>query len=106
MDESAGPGEVDCCLEQATSASALMHRRTRLRFIRVTSLYFGNAAAAPLQCRVGLNEQSQEAFHRSGRRGADNAPPAALDQRGSYFLAAARFFFFAGSFGRDLPKEP
>jgi hypothetical protein len=23
-----------------------------------------------------------------------------------YFLAAARFFFFAGSFGRDLPNEP
>jgi hypothetical protein len=25
---------------------------------------------------------------------------------GDYFLAAMRFFFLAGSFGRDLPKEP
>ena len=33
VDESAGPGEVDCCLEQATSASALMHSKIRLRFI-------------------------------------------------------------------------
>ena len=33
VDESAGPGEVDCCLEQATSASALMHNRIRLRFM-------------------------------------------------------------------------
>jgi len=24
----------------------------------------------------------------------------------SYFLAATRFFFFAGSFGRVLPNEP
>ena len=24
----------------------------------------------------------------------------------AYFLAAARFFFFAGSFARVLPKEP
>ena len=39
--ESAGPGEVDCCLEQAAKASALIHRRRRLRFIDITSLYVG-----------------------------------------------------------------
>ena len=33
VDESAGPGEVDCCLEQATRAKALMHKRIRLRFM-------------------------------------------------------------------------
>jgi len=33
--ESAGaPGEVDCCFAQATRASALMHNKRRLRFIR------------------------------------------------------------------------
>lgn len=31
--ESAGPGEVDCCLEQATRARLLMHSKRRLRFI-------------------------------------------------------------------------
>ena len=60
-----------------------------------------NAAAAPLQCRVGLNVQSQVAFHCS-RDGAEAMPPRAEN----YFLAAMRFFFFAGSFGRDLPNEP
>lgn len=39
--ESAGPGEVDCCLEQAAKASALMHSRIRLRFMWITSLYVG-----------------------------------------------------------------
>ena len=33
VDESAGPGEVDCCLAQAASASALMHSKRRVRFI-------------------------------------------------------------------------
>ena len=33
VDESAGPGEVDCCLEQAARANALMHKRIRLRFM-------------------------------------------------------------------------
>jgi hypothetical protein len=41
-DESAGAlGEVDCCLEQATMAKALMHNKRRLRFIRITSLCVG-----------------------------------------------------------------
>ena len=85
--ESAGPGEVDCCFEQAAKASALRHSTRRLRFIRSPHCMSSvKAAAAPLQCRVELNVQSQEAFH--------------------YFLAARRFFFLAGSLGRVLPKEP
>jgi hypothetical protein len=41
-DESAGAlGEVDCCLEQATMARALMHNKRRLRFIEITSLCVG-----------------------------------------------------------------
>jgi len=32
-------GDVDCCFEQATIASALKHNRRRLRFIEITSLY-------------------------------------------------------------------
>jgi hypothetical protein len=34
VEESAGAlGDVDCCFEQATIASALMHNKRRLRFI-------------------------------------------------------------------------
>jgi hypothetical protein len=101
--ESAGPGEVDCCFEQAAKASALMHRTRRLRFIRSPHCMSSvKAAAAPLQCRVELNVQSQAAFHCSMERGR-----AATPQIGkAYFLAAARFFFLAGSFGRDFPNEP
>jgi hypothetical protein len=41
-DESAGAlGAVDCCLEQAAMARALMHNKRRLRFIRITSLWVG-----------------------------------------------------------------
>jgi hypothetical protein len=32
-------GDVDCCFEQATIASALKHNKRRLRFIEITSLY-------------------------------------------------------------------
>jgi hypothetical protein len=107
VDESAGPGEVDCCLEQATSASALMHSKRRLRCIdHLTVCRRLKAAAAPLQCRVELNAQSQSVFHcskaASARTGAQLRPQAGR----FYFLAAARFFFLAGSFGRLLPKEP
>ena len=108
VDESAGPGEVDCCFEQAARASALMHNKRRLRFIDHLTVCRGTTAAAPLQCRVGLNVQSQVAFHCS-KRGGTYAPgdPRKDPQRTNYFLAAAaRFFFLAGSFGRDLPKEP
>jgi hypothetical protein len=103
VDESAGPGEVDCCFEQATRASALMHNKRRLRFIDHLTVGRGQTAAAPLQCRVGLNVPTQVAFHRSmlypwQARGYDCG--------GNYFLAAMRFFFLAGSFGRDLPNEP
>jgi hypothetical protein len=100
--ESAGPGEVDCCLEQAAKASALMHKRRRLRFIDHLTVYRRvKAAAAPLQCRVELNVQSQAAFHCS----RDSWGAATPRQKG-YFLAAARFFFLAGSFGRLFPNEP
>ena len=89
--ESAGPGEVDCCFEQAARASALMHSRRRLRFIRSPHCMSSvKAAAAPLQCRVELNVPSQEVFR----------------CRTAYFLAAMRFFFLTGSLGRVLPKEP
>jgi hypothetical protein len=101
--ESAGaPGEVDCCFEQATRASALMHNKRRLRFIDHLTVGRGQTAAAPLQCRVGLNVPTQVAFHRSILY-----PRQARGYGGeSYFLAAMRFFFLAGSFGRDLPNEP
>ena len=40
VDESEGAlGDVDCCFEQATIASALRHNKRRLRFIKITSLY-------------------------------------------------------------------
>ncbi|MFL6604582.1 MAG: hypothetical protein ACJ8R9_25055 [Steroidobacteraceae bacterium] len=32
-------GDVDCCFEHATIASALKHNKRRLRFIEITSLY-------------------------------------------------------------------
>jgi hypothetical protein len=37
--------------------------------------------------------------------GAEGVAAPAPEREG-YFLAAMRFFFLAGSFGRDLPKEP
>ena len=37
--------------------------------------------------------------------GAEDVATPAPEQEG-YFLAAIRFFFLAGSLGRDLPNEP
>jgi hypothetical protein len=46
-DESAGElGEVDCCLEQATMARALMHNKRRLRFIDHLTVCRGQTATA------------------------------------------------------------
>ena len=40
VEESEGAlGDVDCCFEHATIASALKHNKRRLRFIKITSLY-------------------------------------------------------------------
>ena len=101
VDESAGPGEVDCCLEQATSARALMHSKIKLRFI-------GHLTVCR-ECRRG-------SFTVPGgtQRTVASAVPLQQEYKGAeatprpkpYFLAAARFFFLAGSFGRVLPKEP
>jgi hypothetical protein len=107
VDESAGPGEVDCCLEQATSASALMHSKIRLRFIghltvcrecRRGSFTVPGGTQRTVASAVPL----QEGRGRQLRPGRD--PQI---EKTSYFLAAAaRFFFLAGSLGRLLPKEP
>jgi hypothetical protein len=60
-------GDVDCCFEHATIASALKHNKRRLRFIEITSLYSylsdRSAAPAHYQHRVNHNAWSQAAFH-------------------------------------------
>jgi hypothetical protein len=66
-------GDVDCCFEHATIASALKHNKSRLRFIEITSLYSylsgclsgGSAHPGPLVAPVGNNAWSQAAFRRS-----------------------------------------
>jgi hypothetical protein len=72
VDESEGAlGDVDCCFEQATIASALRHNKRRLRFIRsphCISVYRpGGARRPPAHCRhpVEHNAWTQAAFRRS-----------------------------------------
>ena len=101
--ESAGAlGEVDCCLEQATMAKALMHNKRRLRFIDHLCVSGSNRLGSVTAPGRGST------FRRKRCSTADSATPASSRscQGGGYFLAAIRFFFLAGSFGRDLPKEP
>jgi hypothetical protein len=69
--ESAGAlGDVDCCFEQATIASALKHTKRRLRFMEITSLYIclsgDSGRPAPIwQAPGGHNVWTQAAFHHS-----------------------------------------
>ena len=128
--ESAGaPGEVDCCFAQATRASALMHNKRRLRFIRSPHCRSGSNRRGSFTVPGGTQRSdasgvpSQHALpqasprlrllpvawegggvDRRQSRGGRALRPA--PRRESYFLAAMRFFFLAGSFGRDLPNEP
>lgn len=105
VDVSAGAlGEVDCCFEHATIASALMHNKRRLRFIDHLTVCRGQTAPAPSQCRVGHNVPSQDPFHCNTTAGKPEV--TAVGRLDRYFFAATRFFFFAGSFGRDLPNDP
>ncbi len=95
-DESAGAlGEVDCCLEQATMATALRQSKRRLRFIRSPHCVSG---VKPPRLRFSAGQGVQRSV-------ASGVPPQ-HSKEGGYFLAAIRFFFLAGSFGRDLPNEP
>jgi hypothetical protein len=108
-DESPGAlGEVDCCLEQATMARALMHNKRRLRFIDHLTVCRGQTATAAFKApgkgsTFRRKRRSAAAFFRPRQ---DRGRQARGGVRGDYFLAAMRFFFLAGSFGRDLPKEP
>ena len=105
VDESAGPGEVDCCLEQATSASALMHSKIRLRFIGHLTV-FRECRRGSFTVPGGTQRTVARGVPLQLRTRGENARPAAPGREKSYFLAAARFFFLAGSLGRLLPKEP
>src|SRR4051812_43358616 len=109
VDESAGPGEVDCCLEQATRAKALMHKRIKLRFMGHLTVYregrrgsFTVPGGTQRTVASGVPLQPRPFMGPSIRGPGARATP----RSGGYFLAAARFFFLAGSFGRLLPKEP
>ncbi len=58
-------GEVDCCLEHATRASALRHNKRRLRFMEITSLYVGGQNRPGSFAMPGGNDRSasQVVFH-------------------------------------------
>jgi len=117
VDESAGPGEVDCCLEQATRAKALMHKRIRLRFMGSPHCMSGRPPR--LLYSAGGNSTNSRKWRSIAASSINTQAGPSRDDpsiagRGlelrpgleGYFLAAARFFFLAGSFGRVLPKEP
>jgi len=100
--ESAGPGEVDCCFEQAARASALRHSTRRLRFIRSPHCMSSvKAAAAPLQCRVELNVQSQAAFHCRMERGGAQLRP----RQESLLLGGGALFLLGRVFRTGLAER-
>lgn len=79
VEESAGElGEVDCCLEHATMASALRHTRRMLRFMfHLTD--WGRAIQASL-CPVDRRIGSQAPFHPGPPRSSPSGipPPSAM----------------------------
>jgi hypothetical protein len=73
-------GDVDCCFEHATIASALKHNKRRLRFMEITSLYIclcgclpGGSGPIPAHWRrrwkttLGRKQRSVAAFSSPGK---------------------------------------
>lgn len=63
VEESAGAlGAADCCLEQATIASALRHNKRRLRFIRsphcISVYLISICRVTPTRCKQRLDASS------------------------------------------------
>lgn len=120
-----------CEQAPAESASAATHSNNRLRFIgsplwidwpkvacgalrgRITALRHAFGPTAAVQNRSGdlvgqpgglgpLNDLLSHCASQAAFRLRPGGPATSA----GYFLAAARFFFLAGSLARDLPKEP
>jgi hypothetical protein len=103
-------GDVDSCLEQATMARALRLNRRRLRFMDHLTVSGLNRRGSftvpgPVQRSVARGVPPQQSA-RVGKLEAPKASSRLRPEEPDYFLAAMRFFFLAGSFGRDLPNEP
>jgi hypothetical protein len=108
-------GEVDSCLEQAdNSASEVRHNNRALRFIRSPHNCNGSVTRGRSSTRSdsrvasGVPAQPADVASVRGTQVTCLACSACCGGTagGRYFLAAARFFFLAGSLGRDLPNEP
>ena len=68
----------------------------------ILAVLFGDGAAGVVLEATSVTDAGFDGGL-SYRSGPDGSQAGAWDD---YFLAATRFFFFAGSFGRDLPNEP